>query len=177
MVFLGFLLFLAWPIAEIWIFIELGQAIGWIQAILLAIATSIAGTVFMRIQGLSALNRFLEGAERGELPVAAVLDGMGIFIAGVLLTLPGFLSDILGLFLFIPPVRRRLTAWLFRQFLHSGSTRGGAWRTSFGGRRAGAEQPGFRRAENVVDVEFETVDPRASPKEPSRVKKPGEESR
>ena len=162
MVFLWFLLFLGWPVAEIWIFIEMGRSIGWIQAILLGIATSMAGAILMRVQGLSAMNRFLADVERGELPVATVLDGMGIFLAGVLLMLPGFLSDVFGLLLFIPSLRRRLTAWLFRQILQSPASREGARRSGgFGPGTAGSRKgSGFRKSDNVVDAEFETVAPR-----------------
>jgi UPF0716 protein FxsA len=160
MVFLWFLLFLGWPVAEIWIFIEMGHAIGWIQAILLGIVTSMAGAILLRVQGFAAMNRFLEDVERGELPVATVLDGMGIFLAGVLLMLPGFLSDVFGLLLFIPPLRRRLTAWLFRQVLQRPVAREGVRRGGFGRRPAGSAKGGFRKSDNVVDAEFETVAPR-----------------
>jgi UPF0716 protein FxsA len=169
MVFLWFLLLLGWPIAEIWIFVETGRAIGWLGAIGLGIATSLAGAVLMRIQGFNALNRFLEGAERGELPMSTIVDGMGIFLAGVLLMLPGFLSDVIGLLLFIPPLRRPLTAWLFRQILRSPMPRR-EWRGRGPGAaprpesaRPGAGAKGFRRAENVIDAEFETIEPRPKP--------------
>lgn len=165
MVFLWFLLFLAWPVAEIWIFIGVGREIGWLGAILLTFATSAAGSVLMRVQGFAAMNRFLQGAERGEMPVAAVIDGMGIFIAGVLLLLPGFISDALGLILFIPPVRRRITAWLFRRILQSPVSRDGIRRGGFRSRPAGPEAKGFSRSDNVVDAEFETVDPQTRPRE------------
>jgi UPF0716 protein FxsA len=163
MVFLWFLLFLGWPAAEIWIFIAVGHAIGWLNAIALTIVSSIAGSMLMRVQGFAAMNRFLQGVERGELPVATVLDGMGIFIAGALLLMPGFLSDILGLVLFIPPVRRRLTAWLFRQILQSPVRRQSAGRGGPGPRPASSRPGNLRRSDNVVDAEFETVEPRRPP--------------
>jgi UPF0716 protein FxsA len=176
MVFLWFLLFLAWPVAEIWVFIELGRSIGWLWAILLTIATSLAGSVLMRIQGVSALNRFLESAERGELPVATVLDAVGIFIAGVLLMLPGFLTDIIGLLLFIPPLRRGLTAWLFRQILQSPASREGIRRGGFGRRPAASPKEGFRKSDNVVDAEFETLEPGPkTPRTPPLVNRPDKE--
>jgi UPF0716 protein FxsA len=164
MVFLWFLLFLGWLFAETWIFIELGQAIGWIPTILLGIATSFVGTLLMRAQGFNAINRFLEGTRHGELPVSAMVDGFGISLAGVLLMLPGFLSDAVGLLLFVPPVRRLLTAWLFRQILRSPAP-SRARSAPGSGRRSGAEPGGrgFRRADNVIDAEFETIEPRPEP--------------
>jgi UPF0716 protein FxsA len=166
MVFLWFLVFLAWPVAEIWVFVSVGREIGWLAAVLLTFATSAAGSVLMRIQGFAAMNRFLEATERGELPVATVLDGMGIFIAGVLLLLPGFVSDALGLVLFIPPLRRRITAWLFRQILQSPAQPGRMRRGGFRPGPSGPPEKGFRKSDNVVDAEFETIDPRPDGKEP-----------
>lgn len=166
MVFLWFLLLLGWPVAEIWIFIELGRAIGWLPAILVGIATSFAGAVLMRVQGFNAINRFLEGTERGELPMSAVLDGVGISLAGILLMLPGFLSDAVGLLLFVPPLRRRLTAWLFRQILRSPAPMRPRPGGGFGRRPASGPEPGgrgFRRSDNVIDAEFETIEPRPEP--------------
>ncbi len=170
MLFLWFLLLLAWPAAEILIFIKVGQTIGWLEAIALTLATALAGTILMRVQGLTALNRFLEDADRGEVPVAAVVDAMGIFTAGLLLLLPGFLSDALGLLLFIPPLRRRLIAWLFRQMLHSPVSREGVRRGGFGP-RPDPRRDGLRKSENVVDAEFETIDPDVEPREPPSLTK------
>ncbi len=160
-----FLLFLSWPVAEIAIFVQVGQAIGWLAAIVLTIVTAVAGSILLRWQGLATMNRFLAAAEKGESPVGAVLDGMGIFAAGVLLLLPGFISDVLGLLLFIPPLRRWLIALAFRQVLQGearpqGRPRPGPFR------RPGTRAKGGFRSDNVVDAEFETIDPEVKPKEP-----------
>jgi UPF0716 protein FxsA len=180
MIFVWFLLFLAWPVAEIAFFVEVGQAIGWAWAILLAIGTSIAGSVLMRIQGVTALNRFLQDSEKGELPVAAVLDGMGIFVAGVLLLLPGFLTDFIGLLLFVPPVRRRLIGFMFRQLLRRPATQWQTRRAPFGRGPAGPSPrergQGFRRQEDVIDAEFETLDPERKPGSPKLVNRPDDDS-
>lgn len=165
MFILWFLLFLSWPVAEIAIFVQVGQAIGWLGAILLTIGTAVAGSILLRIQGLNTMNRFLAATEKGESPVGAVLDGMGIFVAGVLLVLPGFISDVLGLLLFIPPLRRWLIALMFRHVPRNGT----AYRPARSGpshRTGDAGQGGFRKSENVVDAEFETVDPQAAKKDP-----------
>jgi UPF0716 protein FxsA len=166
MFILWFLLFLSWPVAEIAIFVQVGQAIGWLGAILLTIGTAVAGSILLRIQGFNTMNRFLAAAEKGEAPVGPVLlDGMGIFVAGLLLLLPGFISDVLGLLLFIPPLRRWLIAMMFRNVLQGGAT---SWpRRSGPSRRTGdGSGGGFRKSENVVDAEFETLDPQGTKKEP-----------
>jgi UPF0716 protein FxsA len=165
MFILWFLLFLSWPVAEIAIFVQVGQAIGWLGAILLTIGTAVAGSILLRIQGFNTMNRFLTAAEKGESPVGPVLDGVGIFVAGLLLLLPGFISDVLGLLLFIPPLRRWLIGLMFRHVLQGGAA---SWpRRSGPSRRTGdAGQGGFRKSENVVDAEFETLDPQGIKKQP-----------
>lgn len=166
MFILWFLLFLSWPVAEIAIFVQVGQAVGWIGAILLTIVTAVAGSVLLRVQGFSAMHRFMAAAEKGESPVGAVLDGMGIFAAGLFLLLPGFISDALGLLLFIPPLRRWLIALMFRQVLQGGVLSGQGRRASPFQRPGTGERTGFRKSENVVDAEFETLDPNGKATKP-----------
>jgi UPF0716 protein FxsA len=165
MFILWFLLFLSWPVAEITLFVQVGDAIGWLPTILLTIATAIAGSVLLRIQGLATMNRLLAAAEKGESPVGPALDGMGIFVAGLLLLLPGFLSDAIGLLLFVPPLRRWLIAFVFRRVLQGGTHPAGERTSRFGAGGRG-DGGGFRKSDNVVDAEFETVDPDASRKAP-----------
>jgi UPF0716 protein FxsA len=174
MIFLWFLAFLSWPVAEIWLFVEAGRAIGWLAALLITIATGAAGAVLMRIQGSAAMRRFLENADRGELPVETVVDGMGIFAAGLLLLLPGFLSDMLGLLLFIPPLRRRLTRWLFRRVLEARPfPRQAPPRQRPEGPRERPSPRGFRRSDDVVDAEFETIEPTPAEDEAEPRGRPG----
>lgn len=164
MLFLWFLLFVSWPIAEIAIFVEVGQAIGWLATILLTIATGVAGTYLMQIQGFAAMNRLLESADKGEPPVGPVLDGIGIFTAGVLLLLPGFLTDVVGLLLFIPPLRRRLIAWLLFRAARKGGARPQRPASDGFRPRTAPGKGGFRKSGDVIDAEFETVEPAKKPK-------------
>lgn len=163
MLFLWFLLFVSWPIAEIAIFVKVGNAIGWASAILLTIATGVAGAYLMRVQGFTVMNRILQSADRGEPPVAPVLDGIGIFTAGMLLLLPGFLTDLLGILLFIPPLRR----WLIARLLFRARPASGERFRQPQGDRPGAPpgpgKGGFRKSDNVIDAEFETVEPAKKP--------------
>jgi UPF0716 protein FxsA len=168
MLFLWFLLFVSWPIAEIAVFVKMGHAIGWAGAILLTIVTAVLGGYLMQIQGIAAMNRLLESADKGEPPVGPVLDGIGIFTAGVLLLLPGFLTDVAGLLLFIPPLRRRLISWvLTRPGRQAGRQTAGRPGSDGFKPRPGQGQRGFRRSENVVDAEFETVEPAKKPESDS----------
>jgi UPF0716 protein FxsA len=166
MLFAWFLVVLCWTVAEATIFVEVARATGWLSAVGLTLLTSIAGTLLLRVQGLAAMNRFLEGVDKGELPVETVLDGMGIFIAGALLVLPGFLSDGVGLVLFVPAVRRALIRWLFRQMperrVRPTEAGGGPFR-----RGNSPRQEPLRRSDNVIDAEFETVQPETGADEKS----------
>ena len=99
------ILILAWPLAEIAAFVVVGSHIGVLATIALVIATSIAGGMLMRVQGLGALRRIQDVTERCELPGRELVHGAMILLAGLLLLLPGFLTDMLGILLFIPPLR------------------------------------------------------------------------
>ena len=167
MIILWFLLFLSWPVAEIAIFVQMGQAIGWLATIGLTLATAVAGTFLLRMQGFAAMNRFLAAAERGESPVGPVLDGMGIFVAGLFLVLPGFISDAIGLLLFIPPLRRWLITLMFRQALQGGLHRQAPRAGPFRRRPDAPGKGGFRKADNIVDAEFETLAPEVKPRKPA----------
>jgi UPF0716 protein FxsA len=97
---------LALPIAEIAMFIVVGSYIGVLPTIALILASSIAGVLLLRLQGLGNLARLRTAMERGDTPTGAVADGAMILLAGLLLITPGFITGALGLLLFIPPVRK-----------------------------------------------------------------------
>ncbi len=107
-------LIIAVPIAEIAAFVAVAGKIGILQAVLLAILAGMAGLWMLRRQGLATLARARAQADRGELPIGEAFDGVCLVLAGGLLLVPGFLSDILALALLIPPVRAALRGWLSR---------------------------------------------------------------
>ena len=158
-----FLIFIVLPIAEVAAFIEAGRLIGVLPTILITIGSAIAGSLLMRIQGVATVNRLMLSLEKGEMPVTPVVDGMGIMAAGLLLLTPGLISDVIGFLLFIPPIRRGLAKWLFRKALQRGTVnirtfrRGDAGAPGPGSKPRG--RPGFVKSDNIVDAEFETIDP------------------
>jgi UPF0716 protein FxsA len=99
------LLFIVVPIAEIYVIIQVGQAIGALWTIALLIADSILGSMLMRSQGRQAWRRFNEAIAAGRPPAREVLDGALVIFGGALLLTPGFLTDILGVTLLLPPTR------------------------------------------------------------------------
>ena len=112
------LLFVVVPIAEIYLLIQVGQAIGPWWTIALLIADSILGSMLLRAQGRAAWRRFGEAMQAGRVPAREVIDGALVLAGGVLLITPGFLSDVLGLLLLIPPTRAVVRAIVARRLAH-----------------------------------------------------------
>ena len=154
------LLFVIVPIAELALIIQVGQAIGVWLTIALLIADSLLGSVLMRSQGRAAWRRFNEATAAGRVPAREVLDGVLVIFGGALLLTPGFLSDILGLLLLLPPTRAIARRVLVRRFAHrmvasvTGSVRRGPMppRPNGGARKYDVEG-------RAVDLDHEHLDP------------------
>jgi UPF0716 protein FxsA len=99
------LLLLGWPLAEIAGFVVVGRQIGVLATIGLVLAGVLVGSVLLRWQGLGVLTRVRREMDAGRDPSRDLAHGAMIMVAAILLMLPGFLTDIVGLLLFIPPVR------------------------------------------------------------------------
>jgi UPF0716 protein FxsA len=119
MVPLLFLLFIIVPIAEIYVIIQVGQAIGALWTVLLLIADSIIGARLLSWQGRRAWSGFQDALAGGRVPHREVLDGALIIMGGAFLLTPGFITDVFGLVLLLPPtravVRRALTGLILRR--------------------------------------------------------------
>jgi UPF0716 protein FxsA len=112
------LLFIVVPIAELAVIIQVGQEIGVLWTVAILIADSILGSVLMRSQGRASWRRFNETMGAGRVPAREVLDGALVIFGGALLLTPGFITDILGLILLIPPTRAVVRAVLVRRLAH-----------------------------------------------------------
>src|SRR3712207_1380974 len=111
-----FFLFIVVPLAELYVLWQVGSAIGILPTIALLLLDSILGTVLLKSQGRHAWRRFNEATGSGRIPAREVADGALIILGGALLLTPGFLTDIFGLLLLIPPTRaffRRTVVGLF----------------------------------------------------------------
>jgi UPF0716 protein FxsA len=154
-----FILFIVVPIAELAVLIQIGQAIGVLPTIALLIADSILGAALMRSQGRAAWMRFNAALAEGRVPGREVMDGALVIFGGALLLTPGFLSDILGLILLLPPTRAVVRTVLVRRYgarLVATAT-GGARSRVFG---FGARPPrGAAGRDDVVDSSATEVDP------------------
>ncbi|MFV2093447.1 MAG: FxsA family protein [Hyphomicrobiales bacterium] len=144
-------LFIAIPIAEIWILIEVGGIIGVVPTITLVVLTAIAGTALIRHQGMSLLIEARQRLDRGEPPVSAVVDGAFLLVAGALLLTPGFITDAIGFLCLVPFFRRSVAAWLWSRYGN---------RADF--RQSGFSGPGPRQngtSATIIEGEFTEVDP------------------
>src|SRR5215204_3033476 len=109
-------LFIVVPIAELAILIQIGQLIGIWWTIALLVADAVLGSLLARSQGRVTWRRFNEALRSGRPPAREVMDGALVLFGGALLLTPGFLSDILGLVLLLPPSRAVVRAVLVRRF-------------------------------------------------------------
>lgn len=103
-----FLIFVAVPIIEIGLFIQVGGFLGLWPTLAIVILTALVGTTLMRAQGMAALKKLQTNIESGGNPADPIANGAFILIAGLLLLTPGFFTDTLGLLLLVPPVRQAL---------------------------------------------------------------------
>jgi UPF0716 protein FxsA len=106
-------LFIIVPLAELYVILKVGDAIGPVWTIALLAADSLLGTLLLRTQGRSVWRRFNEALTAGRMPHREVVDGVLVVFGGAFLITPGFLTDIVGLLLLLPPTRsviRRLVA-------------------------------------------------------------------
>jgi len=110
------LLFIVVPIAELAVIIQVGQEIGVWWTIAILVADSVLGSLLMRSQGRAAWRRFNVALQARRPPAREVLDGVLVIFGGALLLTPGFLTDILGLVLLVPPSRAVVRRVLVRRF-------------------------------------------------------------
>lgn len=103
-------LFLLLPLVEIAGFVLVGDAIGLWPTLALVVGAFLAGGLLLRLQGLSTWRQVQQSLNRGEQPLEPLFHGFCIMLAGILLAIPGFFTDILALLLLVGPVRR----WLRR---------------------------------------------------------------
>jgi UPF0716 protein FxsA len=104
------------PVLEVFVFIEVGRAIGWLLAVLLLIGISLLGTQLARIQGRTAIERISQAVSERRAPGRAAIDGALGFLGATLLVVPGFVTDGLGALLMLPPTQALVRRWLSRHY-------------------------------------------------------------
>ena len=100
------LLIIGIPIVEIYLFIKVGSQIGAFGTIFLIFITAFFGVVYARYEGFNTLKSGMSQLVKNELPVYEIISGAALTFAALLLILPGFATDFLGLLIIFPPTRR-----------------------------------------------------------------------
>ena len=105
---MGLLLFLLVivPIIEIYLFIKVGLYIGAFNTILLILLTAIIGIMYARYEGFNTLRSGMSQLIKNQMPVYEIISGAALAFAALLLILPGFATDLIGLLLIFPPTRK-----------------------------------------------------------------------
>ncbi|UXK09257.1 FxsA family protein [Shewanella putrefaciens] len=115
MLFILFLLFVLIPVVELSVLIRVGEVLGTWTTIGLVLFTAILGVSLVRSQGISTLMQVQQKLTRGEAPGQEIVEGMMLAMAGVLLVIPGFVTDFIGLLLLTPLTRRPIAALVFKR--------------------------------------------------------------
>ena len=144
-----FLAFVAVPLIEISLFVQIGGAIGLWPTLLIVILTAMLGTWLVRNQGRLAMNDIRQSFQTMNDPGKPLAHGAMILISGVLLLTPGFFTDALGFALLIPPIRRAIIAQV--------SKRVEVREFEMGPRRGPAHDPRFRQPDVIETDEYEDV--------------------
>lgn len=108
MLFFILLFILVAPLLEIAVFIDVGGAIGVLPTVLLTLLTASIGITLIRSQGFSTATNIRAQMEKNEFPFEGIFEGFMVLTAGIMLLIPGFVTDGVGLLLFIPWVRKLL---------------------------------------------------------------------
>lgn len=143
------LLFLLFPLLELAVMIKVGGSIGVLGVLLLIIGAGILGVMLIRVAGPAMALRARERLARGDMPEAAMLEGLMLAVAGLLLLFPGFISDVLAVLCLLPMTRNLLLRKL-RQKAEEQARR----------QRAFADDLAARQSQrtNVIDGEYKRHD-------------------
>ena len=113
--FIFLLLFVGIPLFELYFMIQVGSEIGAFPTVFLVLFTAVLGGLLVRVQGFSTALRVRDAMERGEVPAVEMMEGALLLVAGVLLLLPGFVTDAVGFLCLIPSARRAMVLWFLKR--------------------------------------------------------------
>lgn len=152
------LLFIVTPLVELWLLMAVSKELGPATTIWIVLLTGFVGASLSRRQGLQTWLAIQKQTQQGQMPTAALVDAMMIFVAGVLLITPGIMTDIVGFSLLVPPIRALLRA----KFRNSIKVKAGATMQGFGAGFPGQPpEPSTEQTKktplqgDVIDVEYE----------------------
>ncbi len=138
-----FLLFIVFPVAELYVIIRVGSSIGFLNTLGLIVLVAVVGSWLVKREGLRVWAKFNDSVAQGRVPTREIIDGVLILVAGALLLAPGFLTDVIGILVLFPPTRA-----VFRSVLTKKARRGSIILGGFNG-------PGRRpfSPDDVIDTD------------------------
>jgi len=152
-----FALLIVWPIAELYLMVEVARWLGFFWMLFLLFASAVTGMLILRHRGRVHWQRLRGAVSDRRPPAREAFDGVMITAGAFLLIIPGFLSSLAGLLILLPPTRalvRILLFWLFASRFRAATTA-----ATGGASRYGT----YRRGKQEYDVEGEAVDVSGSP--------------
>ncbi len=111
-----FILFVVVPILELMVIIQVGQSVGAWNTVILLVVDSLVGAWLVKHQGIGLLKKSQDRLRKGELPSDEIFSGVTVLFAGALMLTPGFLTDLVGLLLLVPPIRAGVLMIVRRKF-------------------------------------------------------------
>ena len=132
------LLILGIPLVEIYLFIKIGSEIGAVNTILLILTTAIVGIWYARYEGFNTLRSGMSQLVKNELPLYEIVSGAAIAFAALLLILPGFATDIVGILLIFPLTRKIILSKYSKKY--------------------SSKKRSFDKNKNYIEGEFEDID-------------------
>ena len=132
------LLILGIPLVEIYLFIKIGSEIGAVNTILLILTTAIVGIWYARYEGFNTLRSGMSQLVKNELPLYEIVSGAAIAFAALLLILPGFATDIIGILLVFPITRKIILSKYSKKY--------------------SSKKRSFDKNKNYIEGEFEDID-------------------
>ncbi|HTC59372.1 MAG TPA: FxsA family protein [Solirubrobacteraceae bacterium] len=103
-------------VVEVFAFVEVGRAIGWLLAVVLLLGTSVLGARMLLVQGRLAIQRVSLALSERRAPGHAAIDGALGFLGCILLLVPGFVTDLLGALLLLPLTQKLTRRWMSRRY-------------------------------------------------------------
>ncbi|WP_345874614.1 FxsA family protein [Shewanella algae] len=110
-----FIIFVLIPVVELSVLIRVGEVLGSWNTVALVILTAVVGVSLVRSQGLSTLMSVQKKLAAGEAPGQEIVEGMMLAMAGILLLIPGFVTDLIGLILLTPITRAPLARYFYQR--------------------------------------------------------------
>ena len=144
-------IFVVVPLAELYVIYQVGDAIGILPTLAILVADSLLGSWLLKSQGRVVWRRFNETMRAGRIPHRELVDGVLVIFGGAFLITPGFITDVIGVLLLLPPTRSMFRGLLTRRAIF-GVTQGVAGR---GSRGTGYDVDGTAREREDADADFQ----------------------